>query len=71
MATFADFPDHIEYTPGSEYKYLTDSARLHVCAGSCTIDRVSVRVNLATNHIGKGCDRDTYSILSQRKLCGM
>ncbi|XP_052239377.1 calsyntenin-1-like [Dreissena polymorpha] len=67
---WTDFPDHIEYTPGSEYKYLTDSARLHVCTGSCTIDRVSVRVNLATNHIGKGCDRDTYSILSQRKLCG-
>lgn len=21
-------------------------------------------------HIGKGCDRDTYSVQSQRKLCG-
>ncbi|VEN46418.1 unnamed protein product [Callosobruchus maculatus] len=23
-----------------------------------------------TGHIGKGCDRDTYSVQSQRKLCG-
>lgn len=24
----------------------------------------------AYRHIGKGCDRDTYSVQSQRKLCG-
>ena len=27
-------------------------------------------MSLATHHIGKGCDRDTYSVESQRKLCG-
>lgn len=25
---------------------------------------------LFCRHIGKGCDRDTYSVQSQRKLCG-
>ena len=31
---------------------------------------VEASVNLETSHIGKGCDRDTYSLWSQRRLCG-
>ncbi len=27
-------------------------------------------VTLQTSHIGKGCDRDTYNLASQRHLCG-
>ena len=27
-------------------------------------------VTLETSHIGKGCDRDTYNLASQRQLCG-
>lgn len=27
-------------------------------------------VELETNHIGKGCDRDTYSEKSIHRLCG-
>ncbi|KAF8771411.1 Calsyntenin-1 like protein [Argiope bruennichi] len=38
--------------------------------GSGTHRRVATKVTLATRHIGKGCDRDTYSVESQRKLCG-
>ncbi|XP_052820874.1 calsyntenin-1-like [Mya arenaria] len=67
---WTDFPDHIEYTPGTGRHTLTDSAHLQVCEESCTVDRVTVKMTLQTKHIGKGCDRDTYSIISQRKLCG-
>ena len=28
------------------------------------------QVTLETSHIGKGCDRDTYNLASQRQLCG-
>ena len=27
-------------------------------------------MTLETSHIGKGCDRDTYNLASQRQLCG-
>lgn len=64
------FPEHIEYTPGSGRKRLAETAHLDICDESCKPDHISVRMTLATKHIGKGCDRDTYSITSQRKLCG-
>lgn len=67
---WTDFPEHIEYTPGSGNKQLTNGAHLHICDSDCVPDHISARFNLATKHIGKGCDRDTYSITSQRKLCG-
>ena len=28
------------------------------------------QVTLEPSHIGKGCDRDTYNLASQRQLCG-
>ncbi|XP_060573318.1 calsyntenin-1-like [Ruditapes philippinarum] len=67
---WTDFPDHIEYTPGSGHKQLTNNAHLQICDRKCVPDHISTRLNLQTKHIGKGCDRDTYSITSQRKLCG-
>ncbi|KAL4221800.1 hypothetical protein ACF0H5_020054 [Mactra antiquata] len=64
------FPEHIEYMPGSGRTELSSDAHLNICDNKCTPDHISVRIDLATKHIGKGCDRDTYSITSQRKLCG-
>ncbi|KAL5015471.1 hypothetical protein ScPMuIL_009741 [Solemya velum] len=63
-------PEHIDYVPNSGHKKLAEQARLQLCGDACTPDKISVRLKLATKHIGKGCDRDTYSITSQRKLCG-
>lgn len=63
-------PDRIEYTPGSGSRVLVPDAELQLCDMPCDTDNVSVRLSLATHHIGKGCDRDTYSVESQRKLCG-
>lgn len=33
------------------------------------VDEIYAKIQLDTKHIGKGCDRDTYSVRSQRKLC--
>ena len=63
-------PERIEYTPGSGSRVLVPDAELQLCDVPCDTENVSVRLSLATHHIGKGCDRDTYSVESQRKLCG-
>lgn len=69
----SEIHERIEYSPGSGQRVLFPDAELQMCgesSSSCETKRVSVRISLATNHIGKGCDRDTYSLESQRKLCG-
>ncbi|RWS31255.1 Calsyntenin-1-like protein, partial [Leptotrombidium deliense] len=65
-----EIPERIEYIPGSAQRVLFPDAELQLCDVPCDTENVSVRVSLATHHIGKGCDRDTYSVASQRKLCG-
>jgi len=45
-------------------------AGLQLCDGPCNVRWIESRIVLTTSHIGKGCDRDTYSVESQRKLCG-
>jgi len=62
--------DRIEYAPGMKQKLLGEQASLKLCDPACSEAQVSARIVLTTKHIGKGCDRDTYSIQSQRKLCG-
>jgi len=62
--------ERIEYTPGSGQRVLFPDTELQLCELPCETKNVSVRLSLATSHIGKGCDRDTYSVESQRKLCG-
>ncbi|KAK7094297.1 calsyntenin-1-like [Littorina saxatilis] len=63
-------PTAVSYMAGQGQKRLADSAQLHLCDKNCDPEEVKVKVTLTTKHIGKGCDRDTYSITSQRKLCG-
>ena len=62
--------DVVKYHAGSGQQRLAEGAKLHLCNEDCTPQQVNVKVTLATKHIGKGCDRDTYSVNSQRKLCG-
>ncbi|XP_076320590.1 calsyntenin-1-like [Tachypleus tridentatus] len=62
--------DRIEYVPESGQQKLFPSARLNLCDVPCKPEKLSARITLSTGHIGKGCDRDTYSVESQRKLCG-
>ncbi|XP_022199172.2 calsyntenin-1 isoform X1 [Nilaparvata lugens] len=63
-------PERVDYAPGSGREDLFPTAQLKLCDVPCTVRNVQTKLTLATSHIGKGCDRDTYSVQSQRKLCG-
>lgn len=58
----------MEYTPGSGSIPLFPSLRLETCEE--TVWNIQATVELQTGHIGKGCDRDSYSDRSVRRLCG-
>ena len=60
----------IDYEPGSGIKVVAKDSHLKLCDKKCDAKEITIKVKLTTDHIGKGCDRDTYSIQSQRKLCG-
>ncbi|XP_005090315.1 calsyntenin-1 [Aplysia californica] len=62
--------DVIKYRAGSGQQMLAEGAALRLCNEDCQPTQVNVKLTLTTKHIGKGCDRDTYSVNSQRKLCG-
>nr|XP_036855865.1 calsyntenin-1 [Manis javanica] len=58
----------IEYEPGTGALALFPDAHLETCDES--VASVQATVELETSHIGKGCDRDTYSEKSLHRLCG-
>ncbi|XP_018083165.1 calsyntenin-1 isoform X2 [Xenopus laevis] len=58
----------IEYEPGSGSLSLFPGIHLEICDEPIT--SIKAHVQLETSHIGKGCDRDTYSEKSIHKLCG-
>ena len=57
----------------SDYEFLFKSCLGHcvvlICINCITVT-LQAEVTLETSHIGKGCDRDTYNLASQRQLCG-
>ncbi|XP_062889196.1 calsyntenin-1 isoform X4 [Mobula hypostoma] len=59
----------IEYEPGTGNLALFPSMNLETCDEPVTF--IKTTIELETNHIGKGCDRDTYSVKSLHKLCGV
>ncbi|XP_047017216.2 calsyntenin-2, partial [Ictalurus punctatus] len=58
----------VDYEPGMGSKPLFPKMHLETCEG--TVSSVRTTVELQTGHIGKGCDRETYSEKSLQKLCG-
>ncbi|XP_075459695.1 calsyntenin-1 isoform X2 [Ascaphus truei] len=58
----------IEYEPGTGSLALFPGMHLSTCDEPIT--SIEVNVQLETSHIGKGCDRDTYSEKSIHRLCG-
>ena len=58
----------VDYEPGTGSKQLFPKMRLETCGGP--LSGVRAMVELQTNHIGKGCDRETYSEKALQKLCG-
>lgn len=59
---------HVDYEPGTGSKQLFPKMHLETCGGPLSSARTTVE--LQTSHIGKGCDRETYSEKSLQKLCG-
>uniref|UniRef100_A0A8C0H2A1 Cadherin domain-containing protein n=1 Tax=Chelonoidis abingdonii TaxID=106734 RepID=A0A8C0H2A1_CHEAB len=59
----------IEYEPGTGSLALFPNIHLETCEEPIT--SIQATVELETNHIGKGCDRDTYSEKSLHRLCGV
>jgi hypothetical protein len=61
----------ISYVPSTGPQPLFPQAKFDLCpAEKCTASNYESTLTLETRHIGKGCDRDTYSLSSQRHLCG-
>ncbi|KAI7810223.1 putative calsyntenin-2 [Triplophysa rosa] len=58
----------VDYEPGTGSKQLFPKMHLETCDGP--LSSVRAMVELQTSHIGKGCDRETYSEKSLQKLCG-
>lgn len=69
-------PSELSYTPGTGPQPLYSHSNLAFCnedgekSEFCPIESVEATLALETRHVGKGCDRDTYSISNQRILCG-
>lgn len=58
----------MDYEPGTGSRQLFPKMHLETCGG--LLSGVKAMVELQTSHIGKGCDRETYSEKSLQKLCG-
>uniref|UniRef100_A0A8C5SJ53 Calsyntenin-3 n=1 Tax=Laticauda laticaudata TaxID=8630 RepID=A0A8C5SJ53_LATLA len=58
----------IEYIPGTGSLALFPNIHLETCDEP--LWNIQATVELQTNHVAKGCDRDNYSEKSLRKLCG-
>ncbi|NWR50155.1 CSTN2 protein, partial [Regulus satrapa] len=63
-----DWNKQIEYRPGSGSIPLFPRIHLETCDGP--VSSIYTTIELQTNYIGKGCDRETYSEKSLQKLCG-
>ena len=64
----AGWNNRVEYEPGTGALTLFPNVHLETCDES--VASAQVVVELETSHIGKGCDRDTYSEKSLHRLCG-
>lgn len=65
---FLGWNKQVDYEPGTGSKQLFPKMHLETCGGP--LSSVRTTVELQTSHIGKGCDRETYSEKSLQKLCG-
>lgn len=60
--------NRVEYEPGTGALAVFPNIHLETCDEPVAL--VQATVELETSHIGKGCDRDTYSEKSLHRLCG-
>lgn len=65
---YTGYSKRVEYEPGTGSLALFPGMHLETCDEPIT--SIQATVQLETSHIGKGCDRDTYSEKSIHRLCG-
>ncbi|XP_029437521.1 calsyntenin-3 isoform X2 [Rhinatrema bivittatum] len=66
--SWLDWNKRIEYLPGAGSMALFPRIHLETCEEP--LWNIQATVELQTNHVAKGCDRDNYSEKSLRRLCG-
>jgi len=67
---WTDVSTSMTYIPGTGPQSIFPAARLSLCPKACSVAHLETTLTLHTEHVGVGCDRDTYSLASQRKMCG-
>jgi len=67
---WTDVSTSMTYIPGTGPQSIFPAARLTLCPTVCSVSHLETSLTLHTDHVGVGCDRDTYSLSSQRKMCG-
>ena len=70
MYIISDVSTSMTYIPGTGPQPVFPAAKLQLCPAVCQPARIETSLTLHTDHVGVGCDRDTYSLASQRKMCG-
>ncbi|XP_050357036.1 calsyntenin-1 [Nymphalis io] len=66
--------ERVDYAPGSGPLALFPAARLEACSSDerCPgVTRIQAAVTLQASRAGVACDRDTYTLHSQRTICGL
>ena len=59
---FAGISERVEYVPGSGRQDLFPEAQINLCDFPCQPESIQARLTLASSHLGKNCDRDTYTV---------
>ena len=65
-----DVSTSMTYIPGTGPQPVFPAAQLRICPNVCPMRSLQTSLTLHTEQVGAGCDRETYSLASQRKLCG-
>ncbi|KRX66622.1 Calsyntenin-2, partial [Trichinella sp. T9] len=60
----------LHYSPSSGLLPVVADAKLKLCNELCAPDKIWANVKLDSTNIGRGCDRDTYSVEFLKKNCG-
>jgi hypothetical protein len=59
---YSGISERVEYVPGSGRQDLFPEALINLCDFPCQPESIQARLTLASSHLGKNCDRDTYTI---------
>ena len=62
FTVFAGISERVEYVPGSGRQDLFPEAQINLCDFPCQPESIQARLTLASSHLGKNCDRDTYTV---------